>query len=61
LVYATCSILPQENEQQVGTFLQRHNDAKAVPVEEGQEYGRQIFPGENSLDGFYLAKIKKLN
>jgi 16S rRNA (cytosine967-C5)-methyltransferase len=61
LVYATCSILPQENEQQVASFLQNHKDAKALPVESSQEYGQQIFPGENSLDGFYLAKLQKLS
>ena len=61
LVYATCSILPQENEQQVGYFLQRHNGAKALPIEGNQEYGRQIFSGEASLDGFYLAKFQKSN
>jgi len=61
LVYATCSILPQENELQMESFLLRHSDAKALPVEGSQGYGRQIFSGENSLDGFYLAKLQKLN
>ena len=61
LVYATCSILPQENELQIESFLSRHSNAKALPVEKNQGYGQQIFPGENSLDGFYLTKLQKLN
>ncbi len=61
LVYATCSILPQENELQVASFLLRHSDAKALPVGRSQGCGRQIFSGESSLDGFYLAKIEKQN
>ena len=60
LVYATCSILPQENEWQIDAFLQRHNDAEVLP-KTSQRHGQQIFPGENSLDGFYLAKFQKLS
>jgi len=60
LVYATCSVLPQENEQQVERFLQRHDDAKPIRQEGNQSNGRQILPGENGCDGFYLAKIQKL-
>jgi 16S rRNA (cytosine967-C5)-methyltransferase len=59
LLYATCSILPQENEQQVEAFLLRHNDAKALSVNDDKHIGRQIFPGENGLDGFYIVKIIK--
>ncbi len=32
LVYATCSVLPAENERQVEAFLQRHPDFEAVPI-----------------------------
>jgi 16S rRNA (cytosine967-C5)-methyltransferase len=61
LVYATCSILPQENEQQVEAFLQRHDNAKTLNIDKSQKYGRQISPGEEgSLDGFYLAKLQKI-
>ena len=30
MVYATCSILPEENQQQIATFLQRHSEADLV-------------------------------
>jgi 16S rRNA (cytosine967-C5)-methyltransferase len=63
LVYATCSILERENNQQIHQFLERHADAVAeVPaVEWGTvgSYGRQIMPGETQMDGFYYAVLRK--
>lgn len=63
LLYATCSILKEENEQQVSAFLADYPDAQAVTIqaEWGQPSGpgRQILPGENAMDGFYYARLKK--
>jgi 16S rRNA (cytosine967-C5)-methyltransferase len=63
LLYATCSILKQENEGQITQFLAKHNDAKLVKIEIGinshSEIGLQILPGENKMDGFYYAKLEK--
>jgi len=63
LLYATCSLLKQENEQQIETFLAHCADAKAVPIvaEWGQErpFGRQILTGDQGMDGFYYALIEK--
>lgn len=63
LVYATCSILARENNQQIHQFLEQHADAVAeVPaVEWGTvgSYGRQIMPGETQMDGFYYAVLRK--
>ena len=59
LLYATCSILPQENEQQIQAFIKRHNDTEIIPIEGAQGLGRQVFPGENSMDGFYYSRLKK--
>ena len=59
LLYATCSILPQENERQIQDFMSRHNNAEIIAIEGAQGLGRQIFPGENSLDGFFFAKLEK--
>lgn len=64
LLYATCSILKQENEAQIKTFLSAHQDAKEVPITSNQwglsnSFGRQILTGEASMDGFYYACIVK--
>ena len=59
LLYATCSILPQENERQIKTFLENHNDVEVLAIDGAQGNGRQVFPGENAMDGFYFAKLKK--
>ncbi|MDD1783997.1 16S rRNA (cytosine(967)-C(5))-methyltransferase RsmB [Enterovibrio sp. ZSDZ35] len=58
LVYATCSITPQENGEQVKAFLARTNDAS---LETGtlDAPGRQILPGQDNMDGFYYAVLKK--
>lgn len=58
LVYATCSIAPQENVEQVRAFLSRTSDAQLIGSEESLP-GRQILPGEEDMDGFYYAVLKK--
>ena len=61
LVYATCSILKDENERQIKTFLNNFKDAKHIDIElpwgEG-EIGKQKLP-EKNYDGFYYAKLLK--
>ena len=63
LLYATCSILPEENEKQVATFIEQTEDAviQTIKAQWGHAlpYGRQILPGEEAMDGFYYALIKK--
>lgn len=63
LVYATCSVLPQENTMTVEAFLSRQTDAKLVPMEadwgQPQTAGRQLFPAIGSHDGFYYALLDK--
>ena len=48
LIYATCSVLPQENDQVVAQFLATNNDASVDKIEadwgEATDFGRQIFP-----------------
>ncbi|HIF9094512.1 TPA: 16S rRNA (cytosine(967)-C(5))-methyltransferase RsmB [Photobacterium damselae] len=58
LVYATCSITPQENRDQVSAFLARTADATLVGSE-ATNPGRQILPGEENMDGFYYAILQK--
>jgi 16S rRNA (cytosine967-C5)-methyltransferase len=63
LVYATCSILKRENDQQIRRFLKQHTDAVAeTPAVEwgvAGPYGRQIIPGEAQMDGFFYAVLRK--
>ncbi|OAN12627.1 16S rRNA (cytosine(967)-C(5))-methyltransferase [Photobacterium jeanii] len=58
LVYATCSITPQENSEQVKAFLARTPDATLVDSDPANP-GRQILPGEEQMDGFYYAVLTK--
>ncbi len=63
MVYATCSILKDENENQIIDFLSRFKDARNEEIEiawgEGT-IGKQQLP-EHSYDGFYYAKLSKNN
>jgi 16S rRNA (cytosine967-C5)-methyltransferase len=63
LLYATCSILKPENEQQIAKFLASHPDASELAIEANwgmaRPHGRQILPGDNQMDGFYYAKLGK--
>ena len=61
LVYTTCSILPEENLEQIAAFLQRHPEAqlKAFTLG-GQEYQTlQRLPGQDRGDGFFYARVVK--
>lgn len=63
LLYATCSLMPEENEGQVTAFLARHGDAGLIrlPGDWGhpRPAGRQTLPGEHTMDGFYYALVEK--
>ncbi len=63
LLYATCSVLAEENTLQIQHFLQQNADAELQPIDSewGQQQiaGRQILPGENGMDGFFYALIQK--
>ena len=63
MLYATCSILKQENEQQIEAFLATNANAIEVPINADwglvRRYGRQILTGESVMDGFYYALIRK--
>ncbi|HQW81706.1 MAG: 16S rRNA (cytosine(967)-C(5))-methyltransferase RsmB [Rhodanobacteraceae bacterium] len=62
LVYATCSVLADENDGQVAAFLERRRDAQALDVVPhwfgvAQKHGRQNLSGGDGLDGFYYAVL----
>ena len=66
LVYATCSIFKDENENQINKFLSNH-DAKIYRLSKKidevlsghSQIGYQILPGELQMDGFYLCGLEK--
>ncbi|MGQ4660447.1 16S rRNA (cytosine(967)-C(5))-methyltransferase RsmB [Lysobacter sp. F6437] len=63
LLYATCSILKAENATQVDAFLARTPDATAEPLDarfgHASGVGRQRLPGEDGMDGFFYARLRK--
>jgi 16S rRNA (cytosine967-C5)-methyltransferase len=63
LLYATCSILKQENEEQIDCFLKAHPEALEIPIEAEwgikTKFGRQVLTGSLDMDGFYYAKLTK--
>ncbi|MGF1558755.1 MAG: RsmB/NOP family class I SAM-dependent RNA methyltransferase [Flavobacteriaceae bacterium] len=54
LVYATCSILPQENNDQVKSFLASEEGASFSLVQE-----KKIYASKSGFDGFYMALLEK--
>lgn len=58
LVYATCSVMPLENVQQIRAFLANTPDA-TLHTGTPEQPGIQILPGQDNMDGFYYAVLKK--
>ncbi len=54
MVYATCSILPSENEQQVKAFLKREQGKDFTLISE-----EKIMPSKSGFDGFYISLLQK--
>lgn len=61
LVYATCSILPIENQLQVEMFLATHPEFKLEPINFNDSTFEMLNlnPASHSTDGFFLAKLRK--
>lgn len=74
ILYITCSVLPEENTEQVAAFLNRHKDMEVVPYK--QVWARMIggsapesadgaadtlvlTPDRHDTDGFFMAVMKK--
>lgn len=54
LVYATCSILPSENQNQVKTFLASEDGKDFTLVKD-----KNVYAHESGFDGFYMALLEK--
>ena len=68
LVYATCSILPEENEAQVEAFLTRHPDFELADLKDVWPEGvtppcagkyMRLTPKQHGTDGFFAAVLVK--
>jgi len=64
LLYATCSVLPEENRETIAAFLARTPGARELDIAGGfglkQPHGRQLLPQTDGHDGFYYAKLIKI-
>lgn len=74
VLYITCSVLPEENTEQVSAFLNRHKDMRIVPYKEqwsrtiggaapvsadGAEDTLVLTPARHDTDGFFMAVMRK--
>ena len=64
LVYATCSLLTQENEDQVRAFLSRHPEFRTRNLPESWPTGAApvmaITPAQHDTDGFFAAVLERI-
>lgn len=66
LIYSTCTMEYEENEGVLQAFLSRHKEFRLVDINgrmpealRGPEPQVRIFPGDNGLDGFFIAVMRK--
>lgn len=62
LLYATCSILAEENSEQITRFLAETPNARLEPLQFGTEtvQYKQFLPQQAGGDGFFYAKLRKI-
>ena len=64
LVYSTCTILPDENENNIKKFLENHKNFELVPFSVGELEVKggmiTLLPHTHHTDGFFIAKLKKV-
>lgn len=69
LVYSTCSILPEENALQIRRFLEKHPEFVLAPLpasfderfrDRYAEYGLQLLPHRDGVEGFFIARMRRV-
>jgi 16S rRNA (cytosine967-C5)-methyltransferase len=69
IVYSTCTLHPAENEEVITQFLINHPDWQVVPPSADNPAAHfvcdrgwvKVLPHEHDMDGFFMAKLQKLN
>ncbi len=67
LVYSTCSVLKDENERQIRTFLEKHPEFERLPLPAAipeqfrarEETGLQLLPHRDGVEGFYICRMRR--
>ena len=63
LVYSTCTILPEENEQVTDDFLKAHDEftyeAFSLPNGVSAPGHLTLWPQRDNTDGFYLSRMRR--
>ena len=64
LIYSTCTILPEENEQVAAAFLAAHpefsRESFTLPAPVGETEGElTLWPQRHETDGFYICRMKR--
>ena len=54
IVYATCSVLKAENEEQIESFLKRNPNFELIESQSN-------FMGDREFDGFFMSKLKRIH
>ena len=65
MVYSTCSLLREENEDQIRAFLERHPEFRMDPLpaavperfREHEKLGLQLLPHRDHVEGFYICRM----
>ena len=69
LVYSTCSLLPEENGEQIGRFLEKHPEfaLSAMPDTIDEKFrarqtaqGLQLLPCRDGVEGFFIARLRRV-
>lgn len=64
LLYSTCSVFDEENDQVIQQFVSANGDAVVIPLQlpygHATQFGWQMLPTEPLTDGFYYATIRKV-
>ena len=63
LLYSTCTVLPEENEEQIRSFLASHPEYRAEDFSLGRRQAPEgmltFWPQIDGTDGFFVCKLRK--